>query len=185
MEVLRHPAACQVCSGTLTGSAEIELEREGDEYYITVSQTVALDWGICPRCKRVACYARCWDKQRSYCKSCPSYESAGNCPECKRVLIGAVEIVKTESFGIPTIRFEETPDRNWIQCDACSLIVCKKCCLNPKSGFCNRCLARQNENRSKPTCPVVAQFERYRFASANGHQSTQTKTQPNQGGQTK
>lgn len=188
MKVLRHPGTCDVCCGKLAGSAEITLEREGDKYFINVSQTTPLDWSICRKCKRVACLASCWNKRMNECKACASANKTENCPGCGRALIGAIEVVETEMFGIPTILLEETPDRNWIECDACSLVVCKGCCQNPKSGFCNRCLALWEQDRkAKPPRPVVITVESHRFNQGDGSQSTETKTpiQTNQGGQTK
>lgn len=179
MSIIRHPAACEVCSSKLKGAVEIALEREGDAYYLNVTQTAPMDWGICPRCKRVACFALCWNRARSYCKSCPSFDAMDDCPACKRELTGAVEIRQTEISGVPTILFEETSDRNWIQCDACSLVICKQCCRNPKSGFCNACLARLNRRERKETRPVVAEYQPYRFDSAHQFQTTVTKIQNN------
>jgi hypothetical protein len=146
MEVLRHPANCEICQGKLTGGAEIEIERDEEDYFIKIEQPHKRDWGLCPRCKRIACFATCWDQDRGYCGSCPSFESVGACPKCRKELIGVIEIVKTETEGIPTIMMKETPDRNWIQGDVCNLVVCKACCRNPKSGYCNRCLARINKD---------------------------------------
>lgn len=67
----------------------------------------------------------------------------GNCPNCLKPLVGAVEVTTTTMGGIPTIVLQETSDRNWIQCDACSLIICKGCCEDAGSGFCNDCLKEQ------------------------------------------
>ena len=67
-------------------------------------------------------------------------EDRGNCPQCRKPLVGAVEVIETTTEGIPTILLEETSDRNWIQCDSCSLIICKSCCRDAASGLCNDCL---------------------------------------------
>lgn len=146
MEVLRHPANCEICQGILNGGAEIEIEREMEDYFIRIEQPRKRDWGLCPRCKRIACFASCWDKERNYCQTCPSFKSVGICPNRRKVFTGVIEIVNTETDGIPTILMRETPDRNWIQCDVCNLVVCKACCQNPKSGYCNCCLARINKD---------------------------------------
>ena len=49
------------------------------------------------------------------------YENKANCPNhcpnCRKALTGAVEIVEIETCGIRTICLEETSDRNWIECD--------------------------------------------------------------------
>ena len=72
------------------------------------------------------------------------------CPNCQKPFVGAVEVLTTTTDGIPTIVLQETLDRNWIQCDACSLIICKSCCTDAGSGFCNDCLKeRQNAGLSK------------------------------------
>lgn len=68
-------------------------------------------------------------------ENCLSY-----CPNCRKTLTGAVEVVVIETCGIRTIGLEETSDRNWIECDACRLVVCKSCCGNASSGLCNGCL---------------------------------------------
>lgn len=69
-------------------------------------------------------------------------EEQGFCQECRKVLTGAVEVTRTTNFGIPRIIFRETPDRNWIQCDDCNLVVCKSCCIKAYSGFCDNCLQK-------------------------------------------
>lgn len=66
-------------------------------------------------------------------------EEQGNCPKCKVRLTGVVEITTTTTLGVPSILYRETPDRNWIQCQGCNLIICKACCENYTSGFCNGC----------------------------------------------
>lgn len=167
MAQITFPAACGVCQSELRGGANLALKREGDEYFLDVSQSEKLDWGICPRCKQISCFAFCWDNRRGYCKTCPSFDEAGNCPDCGKVLIGAIEVVETKMFGIPTIAFEETSDRNWIQCDACNRVVCKACCRKPKTGFCNACLAALDKDESKSKCPVVAEFEVFCFDAAD------------------
>lgn len=155
MAQITFPVACEVCNEALNGTAKLQLEREGDEYYLEIGQTAKLDWGICPRCKLVSCFAFCWDVKRGYCKTCPSFDEAGNCLDCGKVLTGAVEIVETEMFGIPTIAFEETSDRNWIECDACSRIVCKACCRKPKTGYCNICLTALEKDKAGATATTT------------------------------
>ncbi len=62
-------------------------------------------------------------------------EEMGNCPKCRKLFVGAVEVTATEIEGIATIVLEETPDRNWIQCDLCSLVICKGCCTGCRKRF--------------------------------------------------
>lgn len=155
MSILRYPEFCQICRGKLQGIAEMELEPDGDDYNLVIFQKKLRDWDICRRCRRFACHASCWDKQLRICKPCLLFGDEGNCPDCNQVLTGTVEIIKTEMFGIPIIRFRETSDRNWIQCQACHLVVCKECCRNARSGFCNECSAQIN--RAETGQPIAVQ----------------------------
>lgn len=82
-------------------------------------------------------------------KNCPSH-----CPNCRKTLTGAVEVLEMKNEGVPIIQVKETSDRNWVACDACNLVVCKSCCENAESGFCNGCL---KQLMPKPViCPVIA-----------------------------
>jgi len=141
MEALSHPASCEICRAKLRGAAETE--REIEDYFLDTDPAAKSDWRLCPRCKRAVCAARCWDAARGYCGSCRSSESSVECPRCQKALTGAIEVVETETEGVPTILLKETPDRNWIECDLCSLVICKACCRNPASGFCDQCLDAQ------------------------------------------
>lgn len=197
MASITYPQSCELCSGKLHGAALLRIERADDGYYLNVTQTAPLDWGICPGCKLIACFAACWDKARGCCRFCPSFDaagaaasaaSAGNCPECRKELVGAIEIVQSKTNGIGVITFKETPDRNWIQCDGCSKVVCKACCRNSKSGYCNRCLSRFKPDEPKPNCPaavaavataIAAGLRAYRFDSTRLSQATKTNTQNN------
>lgn len=67
-------------------------------------------------------------------------ETSDTCPQCRRLFVGAIEVRTMKIEGIATVVCEETPDRNWIQCDSCGLVICKSCCLDAGSGFCNTCL---------------------------------------------
>ena len=62
-----------------------------------------------------------------------------HCPKCGRVLTGAIETSSAVVCGIQFVVMEETPDRNWITCDACNKTLCKKCCIMPDSGYCDYC----------------------------------------------
>lgn len=73
-------------------------------------------------------------------------EDMGNCPKCRKLFVGAVEFLTTTIGGIPTVMVLETPDRNWIQCDLCSLVICKGCCKDAGSGFCNDCLEQKESS---------------------------------------
>lgn len=168
MNVVKHPAACDVCTGKLSGAAEIALERENDGYFINVRQMGRRDWGICPKCGRVACYAECWNKKRDRCNFCPVADPMGDCPQCGKPLVGAIEVVQTKTNGMQIIRLVETTDRNWIECDSCSLVICKSCCRKPQSGYCNECLSR--------ICPAVNAEQKAKAESASGGQEVKYPT---------
>jgi len=61
------------------------------------------------------------------------------CPGCRRQLEGVVVVSSAMVGGINFVVMEETPDRNWIECDACGKVICKNCCVFPDSGYCDRC----------------------------------------------
>lgn len=68
-----------------------------------------------------------------------SVKKAGFCPNCKKELLGAIEVSSAVVGGINFVVMEETSDRNWIECDACAKTICKACCVFPDSGYCDRC----------------------------------------------
>jgi hypothetical protein len=74
-------------------------------------------------------------------------EETGNCPNCRKSFVGAIEVLTTTIGGMPTVMVEETPDRNWIQCDLCGLVICKSCCKDAASGFCNACFTKAQTKR--------------------------------------
>ena len=61
------------------------------------------------------------------------------CPKCQRRLEGAIEVSSGIVGGVNFVVMQETPDRNWIDCDGCGKVLCKKCCTMPDSGYCDRC----------------------------------------------
>ena len=181
MRVLTYPIGCEQCFSALKGAVEIRLKREREVHFLDVWQKANLDWSICPRCEKLVCLASCWDRASGFCKSCAPYKSATTaaaalavaavvakqteiCPECRKMLTGAIEVVEGEMLGVSVISFEETPDRNWIQCDGCNTLVCKSCCLSPEQGYCNACLKRlrssESGSREAEVCPLV-QIERH------------------------
>jgi hypothetical protein len=44
--------------------------------------------------------------------------------------------------GALVISILETVPRNHIICDSCNKAVCKNCCSNPRSGYCDICIER-------------------------------------------
>lgn len=66
------------------------------------------------------------------------------CELCGREdLIGDLDVVSEEIEGLGlVIAVVEPAKRNWICCDSCNAIICHRCCSYPKSGYCDRCIAR-------------------------------------------
>jgi hypothetical protein len=67
------------------------------------------------------------------------------CPNCRRELVGVIEVTETETEGVRAVLLQESSDRNWIECDSCSLVVCKACCKDSESGLCNGCIGEPND----------------------------------------
>lgn len=42
------------------------------------------------------------------------------------------------------ISLRETARHNYIVCDGCNKAVCHNCCEYPRSGYCDRCIAKYN-----------------------------------------
>lgn len=49
------------------------------------------------------------------------------CPQCKRDLIGAIEIMFTDVGNYSYLVTQETSDCNWRQCRGCKSVLCKVC----------------------------------------------------------
>ncbi len=81
--------------------------------------------------------------------------SEWKCPDCLNPLEGAIIVATGEENGLSGIFLNETEDRNWIQCDKCNRIVCKACCLNPASGYCNRCLIPASQTAKSPSAVLI------------------------------
>ena len=82
-------------------------------------------------------------------------ENKSYCPNCQRVLVGVLEIIKTTTLGMPSILYRESSDRNWIQCDGCNLIICKNCCEKYRNGFCNDCWRQLVETGIRKTAKLI------------------------------
>jgi hypothetical protein len=64
-----------------------------------------------------------------------------NCDICGRKVRGGDAVLKgRRSDGAPIVRVIATRDRDWIECEGCSKVVCLDCCEHPKTGLCDRCL---------------------------------------------
>ena len=68
------------------------------------------------------------------------------CQRCYREVTGAqAETGWPLSRDVGAAPVESTsPDRDWIECQACSKIICFQCCRQPQSGFCDDCIAGLN-----------------------------------------
>ncbi len=66
-------------------------------------------------------------------------ESAGNCERCQQILYGHLGVFEGELYGVVVVAIRETSPRNWICCDACSVMLCHACCTHPQSGYCDQC----------------------------------------------
>jgi hypothetical protein len=77
-------------------------------------------------------------------------ENAGNCERCQQDLHGHLGVFESELFGVAVVAIKETSPRNWICCDACSVLLCHSCCQNPQSGYCDTCFAAiANEEKER------------------------------------
>jgi hypothetical protein len=65
-----------------------------------------------------------------------------HCELCGREVTGRIEVSSGEfPNGVGVIVLTSTPDRDWIACDACNMVVCHDCCRYPRSGYCDSCIA--------------------------------------------
>jgi hypothetical protein len=81
-----------------------------------------------------------------------------NCEICGRGLRGEIAVLKgRHPSGKPTVRIIADPDRDWIECDGCSRVICRECCEHPKTGLCDRCLQQGKlfeELQFVESCPI-------------------------------
>lgn len=47
---------------------------------------------------------------------------------------------------VTLISLKETARRNYIVCDGCNKAVCRNCCEDSRSGYCDSCIAKYNLN---------------------------------------
>ena len=65
------------------------------------------------------------------------------CSRCGNELAGHLLVSDGElGDGTPVVRIDSTPDRNWIVCDSCNVLLCHNCCRHPESGYCDACIAK-------------------------------------------
>ena len=65
------------------------------------------------------------------------------CELCGREVTGEIFVRTGElAEGIPVVSLESTPNRNWICCDSCNILLCHQCCGYPESGYCDTCIQK-------------------------------------------
>lgn len=76
-------------------------------------------------------------------------ERAGTCEGCGAKLYGHLGVFDGVVAGVSVITIRETSPRNWICCDACAATLCHACCSQPKTGYCDGCIAKYGIQRHK------------------------------------
>ena len=68
--------------------------------------------------------------------------------ECQRcyneVRGGVVECEINVTLDTTAPHQEPATDCNWIECQACSKVICFNCCRYPATNFCDDCITRLN-----------------------------------------
>lgn len=64
------------------------------------------------------------------------------CSVCSVDVEGEIYVSQDELNGTCIIRMESSPDRDWIACDSCNVIVCHRCTAYPESGYCDNCIGK-------------------------------------------
>lgn len=68
-----------------------------------------------------------------------------NCERCGKEVKGDLLVRSGETpSGEFVIAMISTPDRDWICCDGCNVLLCRDCCQYPESGYCDSCIERYN-----------------------------------------
>jgi len=66
-----------------------------------------------------------------------------NCEQCGRKLRGSlIQYDGKLTDGTPVTVIDATPDRDWIVCDSCNILLCHNCCRHPESGYCDSCIEK-------------------------------------------
>ena len=64
------------------------------------------------------------------------------CQKCGQTLHGDLAVTSQETPLGWVVLVQETSPRNWLACDACSIVLCHSCCTYPFSGYCDDCVTR-------------------------------------------
>lgn len=59
---------------------------------------------------------------------------------------------------VTLIFLKETTRRNYIVCDSCNKAVCHNCCENPRSGYCDSCIAQNNLDDCLKEIGLIKEF---------------------------
>ena len=95
-----------------------------------------------------------------------------NCEICGREVQGDIELTEQEVGSAVWLLMTSTPDRDWISCDSCGKLVCHNCCEHPKSGYCDRCIAKYNlleELNLVENCPIEELEDFMKAKQGRGH----------------
>jgi hypothetical protein len=81
-----------------------------------------------------------------------------NCEVCGRALRGGIAVLEGQHpNGKQIVHIVADPDRNWIECEGCSRVICHNCSQHPKTGLCDGCLEQSKafeELQFVENCPL-------------------------------
>jgi hypothetical protein len=94
-----------------------------------------------------------------------------NCEICGHTLRGKIEVLEgTHPSGKSIARIIADPDRDWIECEGCSRVVCHNCAEHARTGLCDSCLEHSqlfDELRFVENCNMD-ELEEFLEARRNG-----------------
>jgi len=80
----------------------------------------------------------------------------GQCEQCGNDVHGDIQIVEITDeevlrehgadWGIAEV---PTPDRDWIVCDGCNVLLCRNCAHYWQTGYCDDCLAAADDENAE------------------------------------
>jgi hypothetical protein len=65
-----------------------------------------------------------------------------HCPVCEKELRGGLVLIIVETDAIASETLFESPERNWMKCHFCELILCKECGSSVADSYCHPCRER-------------------------------------------
>ena len=63
------------------------------------------------------------------------------CTRCGRNVIGTITVSEERVGPFTAVVLKSSPDRDWLCCDSCAVVLCHGCCRYPESGYCDACIA--------------------------------------------